>query len=391
MPARAKQQFVSEPGLAPLQVEELRGGVEIIERLAAEWRTLCAEEHRAQPFFQPEWIAAYVRAFAADKTLMLFTARRQGRLCAVLPLIHERATLHGIPVRKLRSPSNVHSCRFDFIVRSGAEEEAVQALWQALQQRSDWDVIELLDVPQDGLGERLQNCAANEAFPVGQWTMPAGSYLPLAVSGATTEAKLEATLQQVSLKRRNEIRRLRRKLEEQAVVRVSCEEQPERTELDRFYALERAGWKGQQGTAIACDDRVRLFYDTLAQTFAERGQVLLYRMDYGEQTIAMQFCVTNGTTCYLLKPAFDEAFRKYSPGHLLVAEVLRDLLERGLTAYDLMSPESEWKRYWTKTTHAQAHCYIFRQGFIGRTLHAWKFRALLRLRHLKHNHKAGTP
>ncbi|MFN0124951.1 MAG: GNAT family N-acetyltransferase [Blastocatellia bacterium] len=384
MQAIVRQPVKPEAPPAPLLVEALSGGVEVIERLAAEWRALCAES----PFFQPEWIAAYVRAFAADKQLIVFTARRAGQLRAVLPLITERATLHGVPVRKLRSPSGVHSCRFDLVAGRGDEAAAVGAIWQALQQRKGWDVIELLDMPEGGLGERLLDLAANAAFPVGQWQMPAAPYLPFVVSGVTTEERLAATLQQASTKRRNDVRRLRRRLEEQDVVRVSCDEHATPAELARFYALERAGWKGQQGTAIACDERLRQFYDAVAQTKAAQGQFLLYRLDVGEQTIAMQFCVTEGQTCYLLKPAYDESFRKYSPGNLLVAEVLPDLLARGLTEYDLLSPASEWKNYWTKTTRKQAHCYLFRRGFIGHALHAWKFQVLRRVRQLRQNYQS---
>jgi CelD/BcsL family acetyltransferase involved in cellulose biosynthesis len=375
---------------APLIVETLGGGVEIIERLAAEWRALCAEGRSAQPFFQPEWIAAHVRAFAANKPLTVLTVRRQGTLRAVLPLIRERTPLHGVPVRKLRSLSNPHSCRFDLVVGRGDEAEAVRALWQTLQARDDWDVIELFDVPEGGLGEQLLTAAAHEGFPTGQWPMPAAPYLPFDLSRLTSQERLEATLKQASAKRRYDVRRLRRKLEEQAVVRVLCDEAATPTELARFYALERAGWKGQQGTAIACDKRLRQFYDEVATTKAAQGQFLLYRLEVGEQTIAMQFCITNGQTCYLLKPAYDESFRKYSPGHLLVAEVLGDLIERGLTNYDLLSPVSEWKNYWTKTARGQAHAYIFRRGVIGQTLHVWKFQVALRARQIKQRYHADS-
>src|SRR5262245_18652163 len=69
--------------------EALSGGVEIIERLAEEWRALCAEGPCDQPFFRPEWIAAYVRAFAPEKKLLILTTRLDGRLRAVLPMVKE--------------------------------------------------------------------------------------------------------------------------------------------------------------------------------------------------------------------------------------------------------------------------------------------------------------
>ena len=369
-----------------LRIEMLTGGVEVIERLAAEWRALCAEGRYTAPFYQPEWIAAYLQAFAADKTLLVVTARRHGRLRAVLPLVTEWTTLHGVPVRKLRSPSNIYTCRFDVVAGRGEEAEAVVSLWQALQQRGGWDVIELSEVPEGGLGERLLTQAARASFPTGRWATSASPYLALAPLAGTTDAQMEATLQSVSAKFRASLRRSRRRLEEQAKVQVSCDEVATPTELTRFYALESAGWKGREGTAIACDDRARQFYTSVARANAAQGKFLLYRMDCGEQTIAMRFCLRDAHTCYLIKPNYDEGFRKYSPGHLLFAEVARDAMERGLEECDLLPPESEWKSYWTKTARAQAHCYIFRRGSLGQALHTWKFHLLAQARRLKQWH-----
>ena len=63
-----------------LRPEVRRGGVEIIADLASEWRALCDEGTHAEPFYRPEWISAYVRAFAPDKQVVLVTARAGGRL-----------------------------------------------------------------------------------------------------------------------------------------------------------------------------------------------------------------------------------------------------------------------------------------------------------------------
>lgn len=83
----------------------LSGGVEMIEPIAEEWRALCAEGPCDQPFFRPEWIAAYARAFAPEKKLLLVTARVGGRLRAVLSLVEEWALLRQYiqPGKGLRS------------------------------------------------------------------------------------------------------------------------------------------------------------------------------------------------------------------------------------------------------------------------------------------------
>src|SRR5262244_571341 len=116
---------------APVRVSAETGGVEVIEVLAEEWRRLCEEGQCDEPFYRPEWIAAYVRAFARQAKVVVVTARVEGELKAVLPLIEEGSLFCGIPVKKLRGAANVHSCRFDMVCAPGAEgEAAVRAIWK---------------------------------------------------------------------------------------------------------------------------------------------------------------------------------------------------------------------------------------------------------------------
>src|SRR5256712_13313108 len=128
---------------APL-AEVQTGGVELIDALAEEWRELCEEEPNDQPFCRPEWVRAYLRAFAPRAKLVLITARVDDRLRAVLPLIEERGFLCGLPVRKLRSAANVHCVRFDMARGAGAEgEAAVLAVWRRLRDLPGWGLIDL--------------------------------------------------------------------------------------------------------------------------------------------------------------------------------------------------------------------------------------------------------
>ena len=60
----AEQQTAASP-VAEVQ----RGGVEIVDRLADEWRELCHEGPGEQPFYRPEWVAAYVRNCSPKQSL----------------------------------------------------------------------------------------------------------------------------------------------------------------------------------------------------------------------------------------------------------------------------------------------------------------------------------
>lgn len=380
------QAIVRQPSRSPVvpvsyRVNASFGGAEMIAPLAAEWQALCAEGPCDQPFFRPEWIEAYLHAFAADKTLVLLTVRRNGDLRAVLPLIEEHARLHGVPVRKLRSAANVHSCRFDVIHGATDRAAAVQVLWDWLKQQSNWDVIELADVPAGGAGEALAQAAAADGYRQGQWEKPGSRALQWASAADTTvEAAVQGVLRSGL---RKSLRRERRRLEAQGALRLSCLPEYQAVPLEAFYQLERAGWKGAADTAIACAPSTRQFYDEVAQAATRYGYFSLYALWLNEHCLAQQYCLTYRGHCYLLKPTYDEQFSQYSPGGLLLEAVVRDLIARGFQRYDFLSPPSLWKDRWANVQQTQSSWYIFRRGFLGHALYAWQFQVALRARQIK--------
>jgi CelD/BcsL family acetyltransferase involved in cellulose biosynthesis len=350
--------------------EAFSGGVEIIERFADEWRELCAEGPCDQPFFRPEWIESYIRAFAPQKRLLIVTARVNGRLRALLPLVEGRALFHGLPVRMLRSPTNVHSCRFDLAHGAGQDvPTAVRAIWQLLRERRGWDLIELRLVPEGGASESLLSLASSDGHLTGQWKMSPGPYIGL--SGQVTT--MEAALKHTSSKFRYSVRRRQRKLEEEGELRLISTTEADPTELERFYQLERAGWKGEEGTAIACTAETRKFYDGVARSATRFGYLSLYRLDCGDRTVAMHYGLTYGGRYFLLKPAYDEHFSHGAPGHVITSEVLRELLAQGAKEFDFLIPQMEWKREWATAVRPHTFCYIFARSFVGRALHTYKF------------------
>jgi CelD/BcsL family acetyltransferase involved in cellulose biosynthesis len=366
----------------PMTGEVMTGGVEVIERLGAEWRALCAEGPNDEPFYRPEFIAAWVRAFAPDKRLVVVTARKGGQLRAVLPLVERWGSLRGLPVRMLAGAANVHSCRFDVIRGLVDADEAVELVWRMLRERGGWDVIELREVPHGGAGAGLLKAAARDGRPTGRWGVGASPYLPLGEATGTEGEALDRLLAQTAKKFRKSLSRSYRQLSEAQALTLTCIREAEAA-LESFYRLEGAGWKGRKGTAIACDGRTRRFYDGLAQAAAREGYFALYALEWGGRAVAMQYCLSDRERCYLLKPTYDETLRKYSPGQLITREVLRDCLARGVTEYDFLGREAEWKGEWTEAARPQADCYIFRRGLAGQALHAWKFRVLRRAREVK--------
>jgi CelD/BcsL family acetyltransferase involved in cellulose biosynthesis len=357
-------------------VDVQRGGAHLIDAIAPEWRTLCEGGPSNEPFFRPEWIAAWLRAFEPDAEIVLVTAYSGGRLQAVLPLLLRRTLFCGIPVRKLCAPANVFSCRFDVVRAAGVEgDTAVAALWRALRGLREWDVIELPDVPNGGAAELLMDVASKDGYPTGQWPSIRSPYVRL-------EGVADSTAIPRNAQFRQNLRRRMRKANAQFGVSLTRIDGADPSALQQFYELESSGWKGRQGTDIAGWAATRIFHDEIARAAAEFGYWSLYLLKFGETAVAGHYGLTYGGRYYIPKVAYDENYAVHGPGHLIVSAVLQDCLDRGIAEFDFLGPWMEWKAEWTQEARAHSHCYIFRRGISGQALRTAKLDVMAGLRNV---------
>jgi CelD/BcsL family acetyltransferase involved in cellulose biosynthesis len=107
-------------------------------------------------------------------------------------------------------------------------------------------------------------------------------------------------------------------------------------ELDRwledFFALELAGWKGRNGSALASSsDTAKLFRSVVKSAFAE-DRLTCVALRIGEQPIAMSSYFLSNGQGFGFKNCFDENFSRYAPGILLVKEIMT-ILDNGEPLY----------------------------------------------------------
>ena len=141
------------------------------------------------------------------------------------------------------------------------------------------------------------------------------------LSGPTPE---EYLFQAMSTKRRKELRRQRKRLDEVGAIafhRTRDGEGLEQWTRD-FLSLEAQGWKGEAGSALASHSETeQLFRDVLAGAAAhDRLERLSLTCD--GQPIAMLATFLAFPGAFSFKTAYDESFYRYSPGVLLQVENL---------------------------------------------------------------------
>ena len=111
------------------------------------------------------------------------------------------------------------------------------------------------------------------------------------------------------------------------VVDVVNERAPEAAlqAFETFLTLEKASWKGAQGTALLSDAEDAVFVRALLQNLVVGRNASVALLRVNGEAIAAQVLMYGGDTAYTWKTAFDASYGKYSPGALLIDRVTEEL------------------------------------------------------------------
>jgi CelD/BcsL family acetyltransferase involved in cellulose biosynthesis len=132
----------------------------------------------------------------------------------------------------------------------------------------------------------------------------------------------------VSPKRRKEYRRQARRLDDQGTVTFERCRDGSGIEawIEEFLALEHAGWKGQQGSALACRPETSALFRAALREAAERGRLERLTMRVDGRAIAMLATFLAAPGAFSFKTAYDEAFAATSPG-VQLQQAFLDILD----------------------------------------------------------------
>lgn len=93
----------------------------------------------------------------------------------------------------------------------------------------------------------------------------------------------------------------------------------------RYAALESKGWKSAIGTAIGTDNVQGVFYTELLNRLSISGRAMVCELWLDNQLAASRLMITSDAMVIILKTTYDESFRKYAPGRLLLHNVIEAL------------------------------------------------------------------
>lgn len=311
-PAARPQAAATAPATGLLTPAETAG-------LGAAWRDLAANAAERNPFFAP-WMLQPALAALAPRNVDIAAIRSGGELIGLIPLTPAFGYAR-LPVRHLAPWMHPHCFFAAPLVRRGAEREFFDGLY-ALADRHKARPAFLRLAHLDANGPLI---AAAEKAAAGRVAYRAGAYeRALLEGGYDAQAYLEANVRK---KKRKEMNRLRNRLAEIGTIKLRT--LTSRSEIagwcDAFLALEAAGWKGSEGSALASIQAHADFFREVVSGAYDAGALTFFRLDVGDRPIAMIVNFIEGGEGYSFKIAHDEEFARYSPGVMIEVEMLKAL------------------------------------------------------------------
>ena len=298
----------------------------------ASWNGLLERSASPVVFLTWQWQTNWWNAFGRGRQLRLLQVTDgDGQLAGLLPLYAEPGA--DSPLRIVGGVDV--SDYLDLLAVRGREEEVWTALLQHCAAEAEvWDLhclraatpsVALLETlaPTFGLSLRVR---IEERCPA-----------------LALPATWEEYLDRLSGKDRHELRRKLRRLWREfpgATVRFSADPAELDEAMRAFLVLHR---RSKVGKARFMDPPMEAFFQAVAADLARAGWLRLWFLELLGDPLAACLCLEYRGSVDLYNSGFDPDHGALSPGIVLLAHVVKDAIERGLSRFDFLRGEESYK------------------------------------------------
>lgn len=349
------------------------------ESLAPAWRAVATESGQTSPFLSHEWFGCCWRAAPPDRRPELLLVEDSGGPVAMVPLVHWKGALHGLPVRFVGLVSAPDTAFADWLI-VGRPEPVIEAVMSDLAARRDWDVMAL-----NGLPISSPTLKALSGWLPGRyrWQRVRSQRSPYLNTAGTWEEFWATTSQRF----KKTVRNVRNRLAKTGTVAI---EEHRSVALDSpafadLLDVSARSWKAQRALAIANMPGMAQFFRELTVHASAQGWLRLWIMRLDGRAVATEYQLEADGRVHALRADIDASVPDdLSPGTHLSAEIVRTLFGRETVyEYDMGPGDNEYKSRWARASHELARLRIFRPGAYGTLLHTVETRVVDTVRRLR--------
>jgi CelD/BcsL family acetyltransferase involved in cellulose biosynthesis len=322
---------------------------------AAAWDALLGAMPHPAPQLSFAWVATLLEHEVEPAAWWCCCFAYEGeRLVGVLPVVARPHRLLGRRWPRLRAPENGHTRIGEPLLLPGRERAALGALLAAVRREVPGALaIEFFGVREDSPTRRALDAGLPGFVAVRAADEP-GSLVRTTGDLAAFRARLGPNFA-------GNLRKARNKLAKLAGVGMEVIADPALTDaaFARFVAVEAAGWKGEGGSAIGCDEGRAAFFRALAHRLAAGGALEWHFLTAEGRTIAGHFAARIGGSLALIKIGYDEGYARCAPGNLLFERTVERAFADGATTEVNCLTDMAWHRNWRMEQAAYERVWLF--------------------------------
>jgi CelD/BcsL family acetyltransferase involved in cellulose biosynthesis len=139
--------------------------------------------------------------------------------------------------------------------------------------------------------------------------------------------------------------------------------------VDRYGMLESQGWKGKLGTALHPSNQQGQFYRDFLYQLALQHNAVVYEYYLEEKIVASRLCCIKQNMLIILKTTFDEDYKNFALGRLLLKQILQVLFSSSkVEIIDFYTNASQEQLDWSTDSRP-----IYNSSYYSNTLHGKAF------------------
>ncbi len=331
-------------------------------RLHDEWNALLESSPSACVFLTHEWLFTWWKHFREDRRLSILTARREGELVGILPVAKKQAEYSRMtpPVLEFLGSGVIGSDYLDAIAKRDWEQP-VMAGFAASMDRQRLAIRLSQTRRGDCLVSRIPGSLREMRWKCDEAKINVCPFIDLRGHTWESYAGTLGSSQRYNFNRR--LKNLTRTFD----MRVEFVRAPEGAEsaLEVVIDLHRKRWGSTGASEAFQTPEFTAFHREFVRQAAERGWLRILILRLNDAPAAALYGLRYGSAFYFYQSGFDPDYARHSVGLVMMGLSIRAAIEEGVTEYDLLHGDEEYKFHWARTARELGRLELYPPGARG--------------------------
>ena len=314
----------------------------------------------------PQWHRAhlahrYAQQHDTHHTILYLLVTINNTAAAIFPLHATSTMLHGLRLSVVRFAVEDYFDVMDMIVLHDSIFDVPLAELVRMinaQHKTTIDAFYFSGTPAQGKLDRLLD---DHSVHFVRYSHHYSRYVD-----TVSEQAFDAALQG---KFKRNLRRQLKNLQKTGKVRIACftDQKNLAHYFDAFTAIEARGWKGRykRATALAKNPAEYAFYKDILTGANKVAGARVHVLLLDDKPLAIQLCLTTNNTMHITKIAYDEDHARFSPGYLLMQQVLRNACRDPAISRVSFITDYPWNNLWAAKTQVINRVVIYNTSIKG--------------------------